>query len=192
MGSWHGASVSVQRLLKQSLNSESLERFKAELELALTFRHPNIIGTLGGCWSLGSTNVCFVYELAERGTLETLLFTPELGAEPLSWKAHKLTIAIGIVRRTRTHAPTCLLQGCVQSPIDSTLWTQQARGMAYLHSRSPPLVHRDLKPANVLIDGGYNPKVCDFACCAAVPKDTMLSDEAGTPIYAVRSIHPSP
>jgi len=37
-----------------------------------------------------------------------------------------------------------------------------ARGMSYLHSRSPPVVHNDLKPANLLVDAHWTVKVCDF------------------------------
>jgi serine/threonine protein kinase len=37
-----------------------------------------------------------------------------------------------------------------------------ARGMAWLHSRSPPVLHRDLHTRNVLLDKGHQCKVCDF------------------------------
>ena len=37
-----------------------------------------------------------------------------------------------------------------------------ARGMSYLHSRSPPVVHHDLKPANLLVDSHWTLKVSDF------------------------------
>ena len=34
-----------------------------------------------------------------------------------------------------------------------------AKGMLYLHTRSPPVVHRDLKSPNLLVDKGWNVKV---------------------------------
>ena len=34
-----------------------------------------------------------------------------------------------------------------------------AKGMDFLHSRSPPIIHRDLKTSNVLVDGNYSCKV---------------------------------
>ena len=38
-----------------------------------------------------------------------------------------------------------------------------AKGMLYLHSRTPaPVLHRDLKAANVLVDGSMRAKVADF------------------------------
>ena len=36
----------------------------------------------------------------------------------------------------------------------------QAKGMNYLHRRSPPIVHRDLKSPNLLVDKKYTVKVC--------------------------------
>ena len=52
-----------------------------------------------------------------------------------------------------------------------------ARALAYLHSRSPPVVHRDVKPANFLVDRAYKVKLCDFGLCSA--RDAT----AGTPNY---------
>ena len=40
--------------------------------------------------------------------------------------------------------------------------TETARGMSYLHSRSPPIVHRDLKSGNLLVDEDWHIKVSDF------------------------------
>ncbi|KAL4430022.1 hypothetical protein ABPG77_004392 [Micractinium sp. CCAP 211/92] len=37
-----------------------------------------------------------------------------------------------------------------------------ARGMVYLHTRSPPIIHRDLKSPNLLVDDSYRCKVSDF------------------------------
>ncbi|GJQ10619.1 hypothetical protein GpartN1_g2410.t1 [Galdieria partita] len=37
-----------------------------------------------------------------------------------------------------------------------------AQGLAYLHSRSPPILHRDLKSANLLVDSSWNLKIADF------------------------------
>jgi len=39
---------------------------------------------------------------------------------------------------------------------------ETAKGMAYLHSRSPPIVHRDLKSGNLLVDEDMHIKVSDF------------------------------
>ncbi|KAI3432561.1 hypothetical protein D9Q98_004110 [Chlorella vulgaris] len=37
-----------------------------------------------------------------------------------------------------------------------------ARGLLYLHSRSPPIIHRDIKSPNLLVDEHWRLKVADF------------------------------
>ncbi|KAF8297420.1 kinase-like protein [Clavulina sp. PMI_390] len=37
-----------------------------------------------------------------------------------------------------------------------------ARGVAYLHSRSPPIIHGDIHSGNILIQESGNPLLCDF------------------------------
>lgn len=49
--------------------------------------------------------------------------------------------------------------------------------MAFLHSRSPPIVHRDLKSHNLLIDAKWAVKLCDFGLV------TTKYGTAGTPQY---------
>ena len=39
---------------------------------------------------------------------------------------------------------------------------QTARGMAYLHTRSPPVLHRDLKSLNLLLDKAGDVRITDF------------------------------
>jgi serine/threonine protein kinase len=58
-----------------------------------------------------------------------------------------------------------------------------ARGIAFLHQRSPKVIHRDIKPENILIDAGGAPKLGDFG----VSKEsllTMTQTKIGTPSYA--------
>lgn len=45
--------------------------------------------------------------------------------------------------------------------------TETARGMSYLHSRSPPIAHRDLKSGNLLVDEDWHIKVSDFGLAQA-------------------------
>lgn len=46
--------------------------------------------------------------------------------------------------------------------------TDTAKGMAYLHSRNPPVIHRDLKTQNILVSKGYLCKVGDFGLSRVV------------------------
>ena len=58
-----------------------------------------------------------------------------------------------------------------------------ARGVAFLHAQTPPLVHRDLKPANILLDAAGAPKVADFGCSRAMDGDTMTKFAIGTLLF---------
>ncbi|KAF8296971.1 kinase-like protein, partial [Clavulina sp. PMI_390] len=40
--------------------------------------------------------------------------------------------------------------------------TGVSKGVAYLHSRTPPVIHGDLHPGNILLDETSNPFLCDF------------------------------
>ncbi|EFJ40275.1 hypothetical protein VOLCADRAFT_69740, partial [Volvox carteri f. nagariensis] len=57
-----------------------------------------------------------------------------------------------------------------------------ARGMAYLHSRAPPILHLDLKSPNVLVDDRWRVKIADFGL-SRVRQRTYVSSgaAAGSP-----------
>ena len=132
LGTFSGTPVAVKRLHRNRLDEVNLKAFRAEFELQLSLRHPNILQIIGGSWNLEDINVCIVFELCEKGSLERLLFN-EPTRSTLSWSKHKLPIAIGV-----------------------------ARAVSHLHAQRPPVVHRDLKPENILIDDGFNAKLADF------------------------------
>ncbi|GFR40294.1 hypothetical protein Agub_g475 [Astrephomene gubernaculifera] len=52
-----------------------------------------------------------------------------------------------------------------------------ARGMAYLHSRRPPILHLDLKSPNVLVDDRWRVKIADFGL-SRVRQRTYVSSGA--------------
>ena len=58
-----------------------------------------------------------------------------------------------------------------------------ARGMSYLHSRSPPILHLDLKSPNILVDEKWRVKIADFGL-ARMRQATQVSAKSefhGTP-----------
>ncbi|ATE82248.1 Serine/threonine protein kinase [Pandoravirus salinus] len=60
-----------------------------------------------------------------------------------------------------------------------------ARGVAYLHARSPPIVHRDLKPANLLVaDQGDRIVVADFGLARVKEEGATMTACRGTRAYA--------
>ena len=77
-----------------------------------------------------------------------------------------------------------ILAGAVQDPkiakqLDwvhlMSMATDAAKGMLYLHTRSPPIVHRDLKSPNLLVDGLWHVKVSDFNLSRALENNAVVS-----------------
>jgi len=62
-----------------------------------------------------------------------------------------------------------------------SLSKQTAFGVNYLHLSG--ILHRDLKPANLLVDKYYNLKLCDFGLSCFKPKEKVLTEKVGTPLW---------
>lgn len=56
-----------------------------------------------------------------------------------------------------------------------------ARGMAYLHALSPPLIHLDLKSPNILVDDRWRIKIGDFGLSRSRFTSALSGTGAGTP-----------
>ena len=63
-----------------------------------------------------------------------------------------------------------LLETSPNIPLDVKvhLMTGTARGVVYLHSRTPPIAHRDLTARNILIDSGLSAKIADLGVARMV------------------------
>lgn len=53
--------------------------------------------------------------------------------------------------------------------------TDAAKGMYYLHTRSPPIIHRDLKSPNLLVDALWHVKISDFNLSRALEENATVS-----------------
>lgn len=56
---------------------------------------------------------------------------------------------------------------------------QVSEGVAFLHSRIPPVVHRDLKSLNIVLDKALNAKICDFGLTQSMDKTHISLKEGG-------------
>ena len=149
--------VAVKRLHAHHLDREGVRRFRAECALLLSLRHPNVIQCSGLLIAPGQGHIAMVLELCTRGPLDELLSGPR--ARHLTWREHKLGIALGV-----------------------------ARALAYLHGQSPLVMHRDLKPSNILVDDGFNAKISDFGTSRAEEVADMTMTLVGTPLFAAPEV----
>jgi len=60
--------------------------------------------------------------------------------------------------------------------------------MAYLHGSNPPILHRDLKSANLLLDEGYNVKICDFGLSRLKEFTNSHTGQTGTTQWMAREV----
>ena len=136
----------------KSLTGSTVQEFSDEIRVMQGLRHPNVVLFLGAV--IQSPTLSIVCELMPLGSLHSLLHGKSRGGVELS--------SNGRLRRQ-------MAQDC-------------ARGMSYLHSRSPPVVHHDLKPANLLVDSHWTLKVSDFGM-SRLKHNTYLSSNSpgGTP-----------
>ncbi|EME32205.1 serine/threonine protein kinase [Galdieria sulphuraria] len=63
-----------------------------------------------------------------------------------------------------------------------------AHGLAYLHSRVPPIVHRDLKSGNLLVDSGWNVKISDFGLSILMGAMRIDTNVVGTLQYTAPEV----
>ncbi|CAM0909175.1 unnamed protein product [Alopecurus aequalis] len=123
-----GATAAVKRLEGGGPDCE--KEFENELDLLGRIRHPNIVSLLGFCVHGG--NHYIVYELMEKGSLETQLHGPSHGSA-MSWHI-RMKIALDTARGLEYLHEHC----------------------------NPPVIHRDLKSSNILLDSDFNAKIADF------------------------------
>lgn len=133
-----GEKFAVKRALAQDRDSAAIAQ--AELDLLRSLpRHPNIIEMFGALRrpnpSGGGHEFLYVLELCSKGSLAKFV-TPR-------GPAKTMPPALKESRVLHYFVDTC-------------------KGVAHLHSQSPPIQHRDLKLENVLITERGGCKLCDF------------------------------
>ena len=149
---WLGTEVALKQMHNKNVSGEAIEEFAGEVRMMQSMRHPNVVLFLGAVVRGPTLNI--VCELMPYGSLHALLHG---------------TSRNGVELSTNGRLREQMARDC-------------ARGMSYLHSRSPSVVHHDLKPANLLVDANWTVKVCDFGM-ARLKHSSKLGSKSpgGTP-----------
>jgi serine/threonine protein kinase len=113
------------------------ELFEREVEVLAGLRHPGIPRYRDSFASEASGDYFLVMDLVEGRTLAAELAKPD----PFD----RATSSTGFDEARLRHVAAGILDI-----------------LAYLHSRTPPIIHRDIKPANVIVDGSDRVHLVDF------------------------------
>jgi hypothetical protein len=150
--------LAAQPVAVKQLNAAGFQGHRewlAEVIFLGQFRHSHLVRLLGYCCE--DEERLLVYEFMPRGSLENHLFRSRY-----PWPTPRSPIHRG-----------ALLTSCVHAGISATLpWGTRlkvaigaAKGLAFLHAASTPVIYRDFKASNILLDSvGYN--WVHLLCCA--------------------------
>ncbi|GIL99381.1 hypothetical protein Vretimale_4542 [Volvox reticuliferus] len=149
---YKGQPCAIKMLSQDMLfgtGSAELQSFVQEAVVMAPLCHPNIVTFRGG--SLQPPNVFLISELCDT-SLDAWLHR---GVEPQAF-------APGRAPRTGQVSESGSCGGTLNTWQILKVALDVAKGLQYLHGRTPAIVHRDLKPANVLIDANGVAKISDF------------------------------
>ena len=140
---------------------QMIEKYYDECQLLSSLRHPNIVQFLG---------ICF------------------LEAQPTSSVTNQLPV---LVMEMLQGSLDDLLENTPNIPLAKkcSILQDVARGLVYLHSRSPAIIHRDLTARNVLLNSAMVAKIADMGNSRIINIDpgrlsrTMTRGVPGTAVY---------
>ena len=130
---------------------KAASEFVRECQLMSTLRHPNIVQFLGVTFFPGSRLPALVMErlLTSLHDLLTLDTPPPRDAVP----------------------PLAFFSMALKCSVLQDV----ARGLAYLHGQSPPIIHRDLSARNVLLNSEMVAKIADLGVARIAPRITAAA-----------------
>ena len=142
------AAVKTIHPILQGGLSKAASEFVRECQLMSTLRHLNIVQFLGVTFFPGSRLPALVMERLLTGLHDLLDPDPDTPpprdpVQPLAFFSMALKCSV--------------LQDV-------------ARGLAYLHGQSPPIIHRDLSARNVLLNSGMVGKIADLGVARIAPR----------------------
>ncbi|KAF8692166.1 hypothetical protein HU200_039768 [Digitaria exilis] len=127
--------VAIKRVSKGS--KQGRKEYASEVRIISRIRHRNLVQLIGWCHDAGELHL--VYELMPNGSLDTHLYSSNIGGALLPWpQRHEIVLGLG-------------------------------SALLYLHQDWEQCVlHRDIKPSNVMLDASFNAKLGDFGLARLV------------------------
>ena len=140
------------------------EQFVVECRLMSTIRHPRIVQFLGVCFFPRSRLPALVMQMMSTSLHEVL--DPETeGREEREDSENKPYIPLAL---------------------KCSILCDVGQGLAFLHSRTPPIIHRDLSARNVLLTAAMRAKITDLGMARLIPalrRAATMTKAPGASIY---------
>ena len=124
---------------------KAASEFVRECQLMSTLRHPNIVQFLGVAFFPGSRLPALVMERLLTSLHDLLAPDTQPPQEAVRPLAFSMALKCSVLQDV-------------------------ARGLAYLHGQSPPIIHRDLSARNVLLNSGIVAKIADLGVARIAPR----------------------
>ena len=148
-GKYKGAAVAIKMIYCMELTPDIVSNFYEEALVLSRLKHENVVQLLG--ISILPPSLCLVMELCEGGNLYDFIHQRQARRTSADTDAYGNVRVAPQEQRYDLDWSTrlALAIGC-------------ARGVAYLHTRQPPIVHTDVKSLNFLLTTDLKVKICDF------------------------------
>ena len=138
-------------------------RFLRECQLMSGINHPNIVQFLGLFFLPGARLPAIVMERLLMNLHDFLVVVKD--PSPLQVAAPKHSLPLSL---------------------KCSILRDMAKGVAYLHEQSPPIIHRDLSARNILLNSKMVAKIADLGMARTIPhlrQRAMMTIRPGTGVY---------
>jgi tRNA A-37 threonylcarbamoyl transferase component Bud32 len=155
----HGERVAIKQMLPDTWRDEAtVASFMDEIRMCVSLNHPKIVRCIGISWT-SLRDLSVVTEYMDGGDLHSVLQTHSGGPTGREWSEPWTDANL----KSKT-----------------SIASDVAEAVMYLHSFNTPIIHRDLKAQNVLLDSAGNAKLSDFGISREVAMDETMTREIGT------------